>query len=320
MNIKFIQKLYMHLFRCKTCAWKFVYLIGCCMMPMVSLAQSLPDTTMQIWRDTELHKHKVSLTAFLPQNQNPVTSVIICSGGSYCWLAKQTEGEDVAKWLQSNGIAAFVLHYRVAGFWSYFSHDRILFRKHQFPDMIEDIQRAIQIVRENADIYGINPNQIGVMGFSAGGHLSIMAGTFFETDFLAPHRIQTNVSLRPDFIAPIYPVVTMSGKYAHRRSRRGALGEYKKGKNIWRDSLSMEKHVHSHMPPVFLMNCVDDPTVKYQNSELLDSALTANNISHRYIQYQTGGHGFGATPKKTTDEAISWKQEFLYWIKDIFNK
>lgn len=87
-----------------------------------------------------------------------------------------------------------------------------------------------------------------------------------------------------------------------------------------KDSLSLERHVRSDMPPTFLMNCVDDPIVKYHNSELLDSAMTAKDVNHRYIQYKTGGHGFGATPEKTSEEAIGWREEFLNWVKFIFKK
>ena len=85
----------------------------------------------------------------------------------------------------------------------------------------------------------------------------------------------------------------------------------------WRDSLSLEKHVSPDCPPVFLVNCQDDPIVKYHNSELLDSALTANHVPHRYIQYKTGGHGFGASDTKGTEECRQWKQEFLEWIQHL---
>lgn len=122
---------------------------------------------------------------------------------------------------------------------------------------------------------------------------------------------------RPDFVAPIYPVVSMSHKVSHKRSRRALLGEKGKNDPVLRDSLSLEKHVPADCPPVFLMNCKDDPVVKYQNSELLDSALTAMGIKHEYIQYKTGGHGFGASNKKGTPECRQWKSAFLKWIKEL---
>ena len=119
---------------------------------------------------------------------------------------------------------------------------------------------------------------------------------------------------RPDFIAAIYPVVSMSHPDTHKRSRRALLGEYRKYDKAMRDSLSIEKHIPKDCPPVFLVNCKDDHVVKYHNSELLDSALTAQGISHRYIQYQTGGHGFGASETKGTAECRAWKKEFLNWL------
>jgi len=119
------------------------------------------------------------------------------------------------------------------------------------------------------------------------------------------------------FIAAIYPVVSMSHPVSHKRSRRALLGEYRKYSRRMRDSLSIEKHVPRECPPVFLVNCKDDPVVKYRNSELLDSALTAQGISHRYIQYSTGGHGFGASATKGTAECRAWKEEFLRWLDPL---
>lgn len=247
------------------------------------------------------------------------TACIVCPGGSYFWLARKTEGEGVARWLQSNGISAYVLEYRVGGVPAFITRYRLLARGHRYPDMLQDVQRSIQLLREQASARGINPDRLGVMGFSAGGHLAVMAGEFFDTDVLSPLGISTDVSLRPDFIVPVYPVVTLSAPVAHKRSRRGLLGEGRAMTREMRDSLSLEKHVRTDMPPAFLVNCEDDPIVDWRNSALLDSAMTAMGVSHTYIRYRTGGHGFGASPAKTTPEAIRWKVEFLRWIKDLFS-
>ena len=110
----------------------------------------------------------------------------------------------------------------------------------------------------------------------------------------------------------------MSGPYAHRRSRRALLGDNKKHNKQLQDSLSLEKHVKPDCPPVFLVNCIDDPIVRYQNSVLLDSALTAQGVKHHYLQYTTGGHGFGASAEKGTAECRQWKQEFITWLKELF--
>ncbi|MCM1516117.1 MAG: alpha/beta hydrolase [Paraprevotella sp.] len=269
-----------------------------------------------IWEGTNC-RADVRLVPYPAAGDNN-TACIVCPGGSYFWLARKTEGEDVARWLQSNGISAYVLEYRVGGVPAFVTRYRFLARGHRYPDMLQDVQRSIQLLREQASVQGINPGRLGVMGFSAGGHLAVMAGEFFDTDVLSSLGISPNVSLRPDFIVPIYPVVTLSAPVVHKRSRRGLLGEGRAITQEMKDSLSLEKHVRPDMPPAFLMNCVDDPIVDYRNSELLDSAMTAMGIRHAYIRYQTGGHGFGTNPDKTTHEAIQWKGAFLKWIKTLF--
>ena len=286
--------------------------VGVLLSALYSSAHSAP---LNIWEGTGC-KAKVTLTPYLAEGSGN-TAVIVCPGGSYFWLDKKTEGDDVAQWLQSEGISAFVLEYRVGGIPGFITHYRLVARGNRYPDMLQDVQRSIQLVRENADAYGIDPTRLGVMGFSAGGHLTAMSGIFFDTDVLSATGVHPQVSLRPDFIAPIYPVVSLVDRCTHKRSRRGLLGEGPSISAAMKDSLSLERHVRRDMPPTFLMNCVDDPIVKYRNSELLDSAMTAQGVEHRYVQYRTGGHGFGATPEKTTAEAIAWKNDFLNWLKEL---
>ena len=225
------------------------------------------------------------------------TAIIVCPGGSYCWLSKKYEGSEVARWLNSEGIAAYVLHYPTAGWAGFALRSRLYFPGRQYPDQLRAIERAMRLVR--AEGY----RHVGIMGFSAGGHLSLMAAE----NLTGP--------LRPDFIAPIYPVVSLSHAVTHKRSRRGLLGEWRRRSHVMRDSLSMERHADRIQCPVFLMNCKDDPIVDYRNAMLMDSAMTAHNVPHVYIQYQTGGHGFGATARKTSPEAIGWKQRFIEWLR-----
>lgn len=286
--------------------------VGMLLSTLYGSAQSAP---LNIWGGSGC-KAKVTLTPYLAEGSGN-TAVIVCPGGSYFWLDKKTEGDGVARWLQSEGISAFVLEYRVGGIPGFITHYRLVARGNRYPDMLQDVQRSIQLVRENAEAYGIDPTRLGVMGFSAGGHLTAMSGIFFDTDVLSATGVHPQVSLRPDFIAPIYPVVSLVDRCTHKRSRRGLLGEGHSISAAMKDSLSLERHVRRDMPPTFLMNCVDDPIVKYRNSELLDSAMTAQGVEHRYVQYRTGGHGFGATPEKTTAEAIAWKNDFLNWLKEI---
>lgn len=281
------------------------------------IGQAFAQEPIRLWEGYDVsHGRQVTLTPFLAENNKTGTSVIVCPGGSYYWLDEENEGDDVGRWLQANGISAFVLRYRAAGIGAFIWHHRILFRGKQYPDMITDAQRALQWVREHAKEYKIDPEKVGMMGFSAGGHLVMSAACFKENNYLTANGIDTKVSLKPNFVAPIYPVVTMREPYVHKRSRRALLSEKRNHNQMMIDSLSLECHIPADCPPVFIVNCIDDPVVEYHNSVLLDSALTANKINHRYIQYKTGGHGFGASEEKGTAECRQWKDEFLNWIKN----
>ncbi len=292
--------------------FRFVILSLCFLLSLENFA----ETGFNIWEGT-VCRAEAKLTPYLAEGGDSV-AVIGCPGGSYFWLDKATEGECVARWLQKAGISAFVLEYRVGGVLAFITHCRLLFRGNRYPDMLQDVQRSVQLVRENAGTFGINPRRVGVMGFSAGGHLAIMAGEFFDSGVLELAGVTPSVSLKPDFIVPVYPVVTLNKKPAHKRSRRGMLGEWKSISSEMKDSLSLEEHVRNDMPPVFLVNCKDDPVVDYRNSELLDSALTSHGVPHRYFQFKAGGHGFGADGGRTTKEAIRWKELFVNWLNELF--
>lgn len=274
------------------------------------LALVAGNASVPIWQGTPCHAGKVVMDPYLPEGE-PVASVVVCPGGSYHWLDLDAEGEKVGKWLAENGIAAYVLHYRVAGVPSFITHYRLLLRGRRHPDMLCDVQRAIQLVRESYD------GPVGVMGFSAGGHLVLSAGEFSGTAFNEDrYGIRSDVPLRPDFIAAVYPVVTLSDeRYVHRRSRKGLLGETSNA--VMRDSLSLERHVPPEMPPVFLVNCEDDPIVDWHNSVLMDSALTSVGIPHRYVRYRSGGHGFGADSAKMSAETARWQESFMEWFQEL---
>ena len=226
-----------------------------------------------------------TLTEYLPEGE-PKAAVVVCPGGSYFWLDKHGEGELVGEWLASQGIAAYVLYYHTAGVLDFITSYRLLFRGVRHPDMIADLQWAIQLVRARFD----------------------------GTDFTGA---DAGANLRPDFVAPIYPVVSMRAPCTHKRSRIGLLGEGRAGNQALRDSLSLELHVRPDTPPVFLLRCDDDPVVDPQNADLLDAALTEQGVPHRTIRYHVGGHGFGANQEKFTEETARWQAEFLDWIAEI---
>ena len=159
-------------------------------------------------------------------------------------------------------------------------------------------------VRRKASEYSVDPSKVGVMGFSAGGHLVLNGGEEVVED--------QGISSRPSFIVSVYPVVTMTDEaIVHKRSRKALLGKYRNDPDLKR-KLSMELNIPSDMPPVFLVNCLDDPTVDYRNSVVMDNALTKSGIPHQYIQFPIGGHGFGISSPQA-----DWLPLFLDWFEDL---
>ncbi len=238
-----------------------------------------------------------------PDSLNTGVAVLVCPGGSYGHtMGIPTEGFAVAEWLNSQGVNAFVLKYRVG------------MQGYHYPAMMEDVQYAIRYVRQHAADYGVRPDKVGAMGFSAGGHLVTMAGAFAAENSLKPLGIADDCSLRPDFVVPVYPVVSMQEAIVHRRSRRNLLTcRYTEAQ---KNKFSMELSIPRDMPPVFLVTAKDDPKVDYRNSVRLDQSLTRAGISHRFLLYETGGHGYGMSEKRAP-EAGKWKYEFIDWMKEI---
>jgi len=288
-------------------------------LPVFCSAISQPSDTIALWKGERIrYGSEVTMYAYRPEKPNGI-SIIVCPGGSYHWHDRNDEGLKVGEWLSSNGITAFVLFYRAAGCAEVAIPIRLFLRGKRHPDMITDAQRAIQYVQDHALQYAINKDQIGMIGFSAGGHLVMSAACFSSTDFLKLSGIIATATLRPSFVAAIYPVVTMHPPYVHKRSRRGLLGDNRVNSSKMRDSLSLEDHIPDNCPPVFLVNCIDDPVVPYQNSVMLDSALTLKGIPHKYIQYKRGKHGFGVSDFYGSPECREWRNEFLAWLKTLYS-
>ena len=280
-----------------------------------STAETGTVTSLRIWESCGDKKENVYLKAFIPEDSSKCrNAVIVCPGGSYFWLADKTEGEEVGRWLCDNGIAAFVLSYRVAGKFNFATDFRIRYKGRCYPAMLEDVHKALHLVRSRGEqLFGIRPKLIGVMGFSAGGHLALLsreleAGTYAQI---------AESSTKMDFVALIYPVITMSDEtIVHKRSRRGLMGFNKKDTEL-REKLSLEKNIPADCCPVFIVNCLDDGTVDYRNSVVLDSALTAKVVPHEYHCFPCGGHGFGIKPICTKDSTYSWTGKFIAWISKL---
>ncbi len=284
---------------------------------LISLVIIVPSLrTITPWASQDKRAAHVMITPYMTQDSLNAPTVIVCPGGSYHWLDVKGEGIEVSEWLRDHGVNAVLLQYRTAGLGSFIWHYRYVVRGNRHPDMICDIQRTIRYLRENAGILGINPDRLGVLGFSAGGHLALSSACYSDTDYTDLDAGPSQVSLRPDFVGAIYPVVTLEGEYAHARSRKGLLGEWGKMSRNKRKEMSIEKNIPKDCPPVFVVNCKDDPVVDWHNSVLLDNALNDAGVSHRYIQYATGKHGFGVSEVYGTEECRVWKYEFLKWLEE----
>lgn len=281
----------------------FFLLLWPLLLPLCASAQTDRPRCINIWQGTTVEK-TVVMTSYLAEGKGNA-AVIVCPGGSYLWHDMGGEGKDVGEWLQHNGISAFVLRYRTAGVGAFLTPYRYVFRGNRYPDALNDLLRAMQYVKAHSAELGVDASRVAAMGFSAGGHLVMSAAELLPRE------------QRPWFVVPVYPVVTMTEACVHRRSRRALLGDSRLRSRQLRDLLSLERHVPADCPPVFLVNCKDDPVVDCRNSELLDSALTRQQVPHRYIQYQTGGHGFGASDHKGTAECRQWKEEFMAWFRRL---
>lgn len=263
---------------------------------------SCASKTSRLWQGEKVSsKEKWTKLSVFPAKKNVSgISVIVCPGGSYIYLDRFNEGSAVAKKLNKRGITAFVLRYRTA------------WRHNHHPAMIQDLQQAIRYVKENAAYYGIDSGKVGVMGFSAGGHLAGTAAVYSDTSFIENNG---NISLRPYFAAMIYPVVSMQDDICHLKSRKNLLGD--QYSEELKSMMSLEKNIHTGMPPIFLLHCTGDKTVEYRNSVVLDEALTHAGVRHKFMlidEHRHGGHGFGV---QSIGKVSGWINHFVTWLSDI---
>ncbi|MDF9840531.1 MULTISPECIES: alpha/beta hydrolase [unclassified Paenibacillus] len=234
-----------------------------------------------------------AITPYLVEGSNNA-AVLICPGGAY-WLRADHEGGPVAEWLNTLGISAFVLRYRVAPY--------------QYPSALQDAQRALRTIRFRSGEYGVDPERVGILGFSAGGHLASTASGLFDRGNKEAEEPLERQSCRPDFTILCYPVISMTDGVTHEGSRTNLLGDNPSEELIRR--LSGELQVTPDTPPAFLWHTADDGAVPVENSLLLASALRRQQIPFDLHVYAHGAHGLGLAEEEPhtrgwTDACASW--------------
>lgn len=236
-----------------------------------------------------------TLEIFLPEKEKATgAAVIIIPGGGYSVVVYQGEGIGSAKEFVKNGIAAFVLKYRLP-------NDTTMIDKKIGP--LQDAQQAIRIVRENAVKWGIDPSKIGIIGFSAGGHLASTAATHFEKPVIE----NNNISVRPDFQIVVYPVISMQDNLTHVDSRTNLLGKNSSQEMI--DEFSNELQVTEKTPPAYITHAADDKLVDVDNSIKYFEVLRHHNVSVEMLIYPKGGHGF-------IFRHPGWMEPLFKWLKE----
>lgn len=246
------------------------------------------------------------IEAYLPakKNRNNI-GVLICPGGGYGMLAWDWEGVDFAKKLNSYGISAFVLKYRLPFPVNGKTDDTMPMR---------DAMRAIQIIRKNASEWGLAEDQIGIMGFSAGGHLASSVGVHFDDQDLLDGVSEDSTSVRPDFMALIYPVISFTEEaITHEGSRKNLLGSGMSRQK--KEYYSSELQVKENTPPAFLIHAGDDRGVPVQNSLRMYHALQENGIETELHIYPFGGHGFGMG--LGMERLAEWPDLLIRWILEL---
>ncbi|CAN5432338.1 hypothetical protein BH10ACI2_BH10ACI2_26310 [soil metagenome] len=223
-------------------------------------------------------------------------AIVVLPGGGYSHLSDIKEGSDVAKWLNTLGITAFVVKYRLG-------------MKYHQPNQLLDAARALRIVRSRAKEWGIDPARIGILGFSAGGHLASTLGTHFDAGKPDAKDEIDRVSSRPDLMILLYPVITM-GEYSHQGSKMNLLGENPSADLI--KLYSNELQVTKETPPTFIAHSVADPGVPIENSLLFAEALRKAKVPFELHFYEQGPHGFGLAP--TNPVLASWTGRCEDWL------
>lgn len=259
------------------------------------------ETKDEAGRPTRIsHVTQPTLTVYHPTKEKATgAAVLICPGGGYGILAVQHEGVEVAQWLNSLGITAAILKYRLPS-------SRIM--EDQKIGPLQDAQRGLRILRQNAQKWGLQTNKIGVLGFSAGGHLASTLSTHYNSPVYSHSGL---VSARPDFSILIYPVISFKKNLYHGGSRKNLLGAQETPDQIHR--FSNEEWVDENTPRAFLVHSIDDGAVPVENSFVYALALKKNKVDVELHAYQKGGHGYGLGRNNTEK---SWPEACARWLEN----
>ncbi len=264
----------------------------------------VPPQTFPLWKDAvpgalgAAPEDIPTLTVFVPDEKlRNGSAVVVCPGGGYGGLADH-EGKPIAEWLNTLGVTACVLKYRLGP-------------KYHHPVMWQDASRAIRTVRSKAGEWRLDPERIGIIGFSAGGHLCSTMATHFDAGNPASADVIEQASSRPNFAMPIYAVITMSDPYTHQGSRHNLLGDNPPQELI--DLLSNEKQVTSQTPPIFLMHTADDEAVPVENSLLFALACRKAGVQVELHIYAHGRHGVGLAKDDPT--LSGWTTLAADWMR-----
>lgn len=290
--------------RCPTC-WTWFFLLGILLAAVAAErcagGEADDPQKLSLWEgrapigNGEFQDEDATIAVHRPAKPNG-TAVVICPGGGYGTLVVGPEGHGIAAWLNRHGITGIVLEYRLPAGRSFVP--------------LLDAQRALRTVRANAEKWNLDPARIGIMGFSAGGHLASTAITHFDQGDAQAAEPLDRVSCRPDFGILVYPVVTM-GENTHRGSRRNLLGDAPSAEAI--ELFSNEKQVSEQTPPAFLAHAVDDEPVPPENSRALHAALAAHHVATRYLELPSGGHGLDGYQGPMWD---AWQEQSLLWLAE----
>lgn len=292
---------------------------------LVSMTMSAQDTIIPLWPsgkipnhiksgEKEVHRNEgiliiskvqnPTLEVYLPSERNATgEAMLIFPGGGYGVLAYDWEGTDIAKFLNGKGIAGIVVKYRLPS-------DVSQKEKHNVP--LIDAQRALRLVRSMSDTWKIKPDKIGIIGFSAGGHLASTLGTHYNEKVYDAVDSADNLSARPDFMALGYPVITF-GLNTHGGSRKNLIGENPSEAMV--EHFSNEKHVSAETPPTFLIHATDDGGVPVENSLLFYKALKDNGVLATMHIYPKGGHGFSLA--RNDNHLRGWTERLFEWIESL---